>query len=399
MALTINTNLASIISQRNLENSSSSLNKSIERLSSGLRINSASDDAAGMAISSRMTSQLNGMEQAKRNANDAISLSQTAEGAMGEQVDMLQRVRELAVQSSNGILSSSDRTKLDNEAQALMSEIDRVAKTTSFNGVNLLDGVSEISKTSGAGADFQVGQNAGQSLNLKTVDSTKSGLSLDDYASSGAAGATIANATNAESFKIVSDISGSDVLTSVSITAQADASSKVTALMDAINEKTSETGVLAVSNTAGDGIELRAADGVDAELVTSASTERAAGTGTAVTTADFGLANADLGQTGSALDITSQDGAKTAILQIDKALETVQNSRSSMGSYQNRFEASISVLDTSMQSMEASRSRIRDADFAKETALMTKNQIVAQAGLSMLSQANVMPQQALSLLN
>ena len=389
----INTNVASLNAQRNLESSSSNLNKSIERLSSGLRINSASDDAAGMAIASRMTSQVRGMEQASRNTSDAVSLTQTAEGAMGEQVEMLQRVRELAVQSSNGMLSASDRTKLDNEAQALISEIDRVAKTTSFNGVNLLDGASDISN--GTGADFQIGSNAGQSLKVETENTTKEGLQLDDYNTTGATGATVTNATDAETFYIESDITGSAVATEISIAAQADAASKTEALIDAINEKTSTTGVLAVAGTAG--VELRTAEGVTVS-VDEDDSGTAYGTAAGTAASDLGLAAATMTASGNELDISSQDGAKTAILQIDDALDTIQSARSEMGTYQNRLEATTSNLSTQIQGVSGAKSRIEDADFASETAKMTRNQIMSQAGVSMLSQANALPQNVLSLL-
>ena len=386
----INTNIASLNAQRNLESSSSNLNKSIERLSSGLRINSASDDAAGMAIASRMTSQVRGMEQASRNTSDAVSLTQTAEGAMGEQVEMLQRVRELAVQSSNGMLSASDRTKLDNEAQALISEIDRVANTTSFNGVNLLDGQSDISTT---GADFQVGADAGQSLKVTTTDTTKEGLDLDEYASS-SAGVDLSGGAGAAltaDIYIKSDITGTATTTAVELSSGTAYTAEE--VIDAINEKTTTTGVLAVANNGG--VELRTANGVAASVATSAGGSAA---GVDVAAIGVNAAGAVSDDAGSALSLTSQDAAKTAILQIDHALDTVQESRSDMGTYQNRLEATASNLSTQMQGVSGAKSRIEDADFASETAKMTRNQIMSQAGVSMLSQANALPQNVLSLL-
>jgi len=391
----INTNIASLNAQRNLESSSMNLNKSIERLSSGLRINSASDDAAGMAIASRMTAQVRGMEQASRNTNDAISLVQTAEGAMGEQIEMLQRIRELSVQSSNGILSDSDRTKLNNEAQALVNEIDRVAKTTSFNGVNLLDGASDISN--GTGADFQIGSNAGEALKVETTNTTKVGLNLNDY--NKVAAHTGITAPTTAALKITSNISGSWVETDVA----AAGTYTQEEIVNAINEKTSTTGVLAIAS--GSGVELRTAEGVDAALTdgtitgSEANLAAVAAKGVTATKAqEWGISDDDVTTTGAALDITSQNGAKTAILQIDKALDAVQATRSNMGTYQNRFEATVSNLSQSSQQLSSSRSRIEDADFASETAKMTRNQIMSQAGVSMLSQANALPQNVLSLL-
>lgn len=389
MIQSINTNLASLNAQRALQESSATLNKSIERLSTGLRINSASDDAAGMAIASRMTSQSRGIDQAMRNINDASSLASVSEGSLGEQVEMLQRVRELAVQSSNGMLSASDRQKLDNEAQSMMAEIDRVAKTTSFNGVNLLDGQNDISN--GKGASFQIGANAGQTIDMHTANTTKTGLKLDNYNTSGSTGVAVA-ATSDQTFYINSNMSGADVATE--ITAEIDgsmsASEKVEAMISAINEKTSTTGVLAI---AGDtGVELRTAAGVTASIDSDDA-------GTAFGSAgDLGLASVEIDQSGGAVDLSTQDGAMTAMLQVDSALETVQSSRSDMGSYINRFDAALSTLSTQQEGITAARSRIMDADFAMETAQMTKSQIMYNASVSMLSQANMLPQSALSLL-
>ena len=391
----INTNIASLNAQRNLESSSMNLNKSIERLSSGLRINSASDDAAGMAIASRMTAQVRGMEQASRNTNDAISLVQTAEGAMGEQIEMLQRIRELSVQSSNGILSDSDRTKLDNEAQALISEIDRVAKTTSFNGVNLLDGLSSVSD--GTGADFQIGSNAGETLKVETSNTTKVGLNLNSHNSTGAGVAnadTTAAAANGHTIVITSDIGGSSAATTITIDAEAGRSvaDKLEASINAINEKTTTTGVVALAT--GSGVELRTATGVTATLTLDGATTDLDEIGVVDATAGAGA----MDNVETALSLTSQESAKTAILQIDAALDAIQSSRSDMGTYQNRFEATVSNLSQSSQQLSSSRSRIEDADFANETAKMTRNQIMSQAGVSMLSQANALPQNVLSLL-
>jgi len=276
MALTINTNVASLNAQRNLGKSQGSLNKSMQRLSSGLRINSAKDDAAGLAISDRMTSQIRGLNQAARNANDGISLAQTAEGALQETTSILQRMRELAVQSANDT-NTSDRTSLNAEFSQLISEIDRIADTTSFNGKVLLSGGFAT-----ASAVFQVGANAGQTI-----------------------GVTIAAAT------------------------------------------TSALG----------------------------STVHVQSTG-----------------------VTTRASATTAITYIDVAIGQVDTIRGDLGAVQNRFESTIANLSNVSENLSAARSRILDADVAQETSSMTKFNILQQAGVSILAQANQAPQLALSLL-
>lgn len=272
MALTINTNVASLNAQRNLNTSSMDLATSLQRLSSGLRINSAKDDAAGLAISSRMTTQINGMNVAMRNANDGVSLAQTAEGSLASVSDALQRIRELAVQSVNATNSASDRAALDTEAQQLVAEIDRVASQTNFNGVKLLDGTFTAQ-------DFQVGANSGEIITV----------------------AAIANATTATLFATAPDL-----------------------------------------NTA-----------VDADI---------------------------------------------AIGLMDTALETVNTARAGLGALQSRFESVVSNLAINAENASAARGRILDADFAAETASLTRNQILQQAGTAMLAQANSIPQNVLSLL-
>jgi len=267
----INTNIASLNAQRNLNTSQSALQTSLQRLSSGMRINSAKDDAAGMAIATRMTSQINGDTQAARNANDAISLAQTAEGALAQVTNNLQRIRDLAVQSSNATNSSSDRAALNTEVQDLITEIGRVTNGTAFNGVKLLDGTF-------SGQKFQVG----------------SGTSAND---------TITVGINAM------------------------------------------TGVIT--------------------------------TGT---------------------DVSSAATASTAIGTVDTALATVNGARAALGAMQNRFTSVVSSLQTSAENLSASRSRIQDADFAAETAALTRSQILQQAGTAMLAQANQVPNQVMTLL-
>ncbi|MCP3178438.1 flagellin FliC [Desulfuromonas sp. KJ2020] len=271
MALVINSNIGSLNAQRNLNSTSKGMNTAMQRLSSGLRINSAKDDAAGLAISDRMTAQIRGLNQAARNANDGISLAQTAEGALSETTNILQRMRELSVQSANATNSSSDRTSLDAEFKQLISEIDRIATDTTFNNTKLLDG----SFTSQA---FQVGANSGQTISVSVAGATASTLGVGSLA------------------------------------------------------------------------------------------------------------------------VTSASGASAAIGAIDTAIASVDSIRGNLGAVQNRFESTIANLQNVSENVSAARSRILDADIASETSNMTKYNILQQAGVSILAQANQTPQLALSLL-
>jgi flagellin len=278
MGLFVNTNVSSLNAQRNLFDSSQSLSTSFERLSSGFRINSASDDAAGLQITDRLTTQIQGLNQAARNANDAISLSQTAEGALGEITTSLQRIRTLAVQSQNGINTSADRTALQSEVTALKNEISRIASDTSFGGVDILSG--------GFSANFLVGADAGQSI----------GVNL-----SRGAGAN------------------------------------------------------------GDGFGTKA----------------------------LGLENTS---------VTSSSLSGDALKDISEAISSIGGARAELGALQNRFQSTIRNLSNITENISGARGRIRDTDFASETAELTRNQIVQQASLTVLSQANQRPQAALSLL-
>ena len=275
MSLTINTNVASLNAQRNLGQSQGALNTALQRLSSGMRINSAKDDAAGLAISDRMTSQIRGLNQAVRNANDGISLAQTAEGALQETTNLLQRMRELAVQSSNGTNTDQDRESLDAEFSQLVEEIDRIARDTEFNDQKLLDGTF----SAGAGGmTFQVGAQAGQTISVSVAGATASALQVNN------------------------------------------------------------------------------------------------------------------------LDVKSFDNAQAAIGAIDTAIGNIATNRGDLGAVQNRFESTIANLQNVSENVSAARSRIMDADIAQETSNLTKFNILQQAGVSILAQANQQPQLALSLL-
>lgn len=274
MSLYVNTNVSALNAQRQLINSGKSLDTSFQRLSSGFRINSAADDAAGLQISNRLTSQIQGLDQAIRNANDGISLAQTAEGAMDEITTALQRIRVLAVQSQNGINSSADRVALQKEVSALKTEISRISTTTQFGGVKLLDG--KYSST------FLVGANAGQTISVN------------------------------------------------------------------------------LSRTGG----------------------------------GFGASGLNIND----LSISSITGASAALASIDSAIKTIDSKRADLGAIQNRFQSTVRNLSNIVENVSAARSRIKDTDFAKETAELTRSQILQQASTTILSQANQRPQSALSLL-
>ena len=490
MSMVINTNVASLNAQRNLYASQNTLDQALQRLSSGLRINSAKDDAAGLSIAERMSAQIRGSDQAARNANDGISLAQTAEGALTQVTANLQRIRELAVQAANGSNSAADRTALNSEAAQLIAEIDRVATSTQFNGVNLLDG----SFTSQA---FQVGSNANQTISITSISSARSnalgvgavssysasvagsevgggGLtagamtingvavgasSTDGVSSVSATGSAIAiaaaiNAVSGDSnvtatvaattkaLQIAPASASSATVTgytingvsigSVSISATAGASSAATAsnFAAAVNSVSSTTGVTATMTSAGV-VTLTAADGRNIEIENTAGAVSATEIGALGVAASVTLSTVTLSTTCedgitvggtaaaatasgvavsytaattstssgvSALDLTTIAGATTALGVVDSALNNINTSRASLGAYQNRFGSAVSSLQTTSENLSAARSRIRDADFAAETAALTRGQILQQAGMAMLAQANALPNQVMTLL-
>ncbi|MDR6990870.1 flagellin [Luteimonas sp. 3794] len=478
----INTNTISLNAQRNLATNSASLSTTIQRLSSGQRINSAKDDAAGLAISERFTTQIRGMNQAARNANDGISLAQTAEGALGEIGNNLQRIRELAVQSRNATNSGTDRAALQAEVVQLKEEIGRVARDTDFNGTKLLDG----SFTDQA---FQVGANQGQTISISGIANASLG-SLGEWTSlatpgsvtgtaptgtvtggtpsPGTATLTLSNPEDAVSFSIngganidiaaapgrsaadfaaavqtaitganiadlTATVDGDNVAlsnagaapvaitggltatvaaqtstggtttfgalgtgaltingTEITVGAATSASQRTSDLMAAINSAgitgvtaSLENGALVVSSTGGNVTVGGTATAADTGLAAGASTNYAAGQ------ASTGFAN---------LDISTIDGADNAILAMDGALSAVNSARADLGAIQNRFSSVVANLQTSSENLTASRSRIMDTDFAKETAELSRSQVLQQAGTAMLAQANQLPQSVLSLL-
>ncbi|UOV01896.1 flagellin [Pseudoxanthomonas mexicana] len=400
MAQVINTNTISLNAQRNLGTSGASLATTIQRLSSGLRINSAKDDAAGLAISERFSTQIRGLDVAVRNANDGISLAQVAEGSLTEIGNNLQRIRELSVQSANATNSSSDRAALNAEVKQLTAEIDRVAKQADFNGTKLLDG-------SFSSQLFQVGANAGQAIAVdKVVDAKANALGGAMFATATFTTATPADGvtalkieglqlTNADGTAVTIDTV--DVAAQGTAVATRDAAAK--ALVTAINAKIGESGVYA---------EVGAAGAVNLTSVKDSVDSDGDFLGIAVETGTWtgGTAPADVAastvattkQYASNLDISTFKGAQQALEIVDKALTAVNSARADLGAVQNRFTSVVANLQTSSENLAASRSRIRDTDFAKETAELTRTQILQQAGTAMLAQANQVPQNVLSLL-
>ncbi len=395
MAQVINTNTMSLNAQRNLSTSGSSLATTIQRLSSGSRINSAKDDAAGLAISERFGTQIRGTDVAIRNANDGISLAQVAEGSLTEIGNNLQRVRELAVQASNATNSASDRKALQAEVTQLVSEIDRVAKQSDFNGTKLLDG-------SFSSQLFQVGANAGQAIAIdKVVDAKANALGGAKFDSNALALAD--PGTNADFKTSGMKINGVDIAAvevKQGATAADTGKASREALVSAINAKIGETGVYAEVNGT-TGVTLTSVkDSTNTDGTFKAITATP-GTWTGATAPTFNATAAGAAPANkfaSDLDVSTVKGAQQALEIVDKALGSINSTRADLGAVQNRFTSVVANLQTSTENLSASRSRIRDTDFAKETAELTRTQILQQAGTAMLAQANQVPQNVLSLL-
>jgi len=381
MALSINTNVASLNAQRTVSKSQDGLATSLQRLSTGLRINSAKDDAAGLAISERFTSQIRGLNQAARNANDGISLAQTAEGALGEVGSNLQRIRELAVQASNGTNTQADRDALNSEVTQLKAEIQRVAEQTNFNGNKLLDG-------SFTGVSFQVGANAGETITIGSIANVQTaalGGTLNRNTANVNASALTGFATAINAGDLT--INGVDV---GAVASAANAQERAGQLAEAINRVSSQTGVGASYDSVTGDLSLTS---------TGAITVAGAADLEAVTGFDAASTISATSTTGiSALNVSSFADAQQTIAHIDAALKEVNTARGDLGAIQNRFSSTIANLQTTSENLSASRGRIQDADFAAETANLSKGQILQQAGTAMLSQANSLPQGVLGLL-
>lgn len=421
MSQVINTNILSLNAQRNLSQSQGALGQSLERLSSGLRINSAKDDAAGLAISERFSTQINGLNQAVRNANDGISFSQTAEGALSTVGDALQRVRELSVQAANDSNSASDREALNNEAQQLVAEISRVANETEFNGDAILDGaLNDIF--------FQIGANQGQNIAVSGADAraTELGRAIAVGDADDEQGGLTQEQINDVGIDEIDDITitldSVGVLEGLGIEITAELGEEgegVTSLEDAVREINSAIANFESEDDAD--VEAVRAAGLSAALVTDNNGETTIavrgnfdssfevdGGQVTLDDADGDGENATVitlfddtesdDKNLTELDIGSRFGATEALAIVDGALDQVNSLRADLGSVQVRFENTIANLEISSENLDSARSRIRDADFAEETAELTRAQILQQAGTSVLSQANATSQNVLALL-
>ena len=378
MSQVINTNISSLNAQRNLNSSQGAASTAMQRLSSGMRINSAKDDAAGLAIAERFTAQIKGLNQAARNANDAISLTQTAEGAMTSVTDNLQRIRELAVQAANSSNSASDRAALQTEAAQLKSEIDRVANQSHFNGIKLLDG----SFTSGV---FQVGANAGETITVSGLQNSTL-AALGSVTSAATQSAVVSGLTTTATVVTDFTVNGTDIgpLAAVGTSQQ-----RAAQVVDAVNKISTTTNVNAYLDATTSRI-----------VLTSNAAITLAGSGAGLAATGFSAATtAAATVTGlTTLDISSYAGASQAITQVDSALGQINTSRATLGAMQSRFMAAVTNLQTASENLSASRSRIQDTDYAAETAALTRSQILQQAGMAMLAQANQSPNQVMTLL-
>lgn len=493
MALTINTNIPSLNAQRNLTTSQGALATALQRLSSGLRINSARDDAAGLAISERLTTQIRGLDQARRNANDGVSLAQTAEGALTQTGEILQRIRELSIQSANATNSATDRKALNDEVNQLIQEVNRVANTTTFNGLKILDGTYQ-------GQQFQVGANANETIGVSVQGATANDLknntialqSATDGVGLGTATAaantapagngvgaqtlTIAGASGSSTVSVAANDQASTIAASINaivgstgVAAKASTSATIntlsasgtlsftlngggtatsvsaqvtttdlTALAAAINDVSGKTGVTATLSADKASVVVKQSEGKDVTIENfinsaggtiqvdgsaTAATNKALTSGGTDSTRIAGevTLNADQGFTAvssvgttviiagttttastasllSSVDISTVTGANSAIDIVDASLAQVSRMRASLGAIQNRFINTIANLQTTSENLSASRSRVRDADFAAETAALTRAQILQQAGTAVLAQANAIPNNVLSLL-
>ena len=405
MAATINTNINSLNAQRNLGMSATSLATSMQRLSSGLRVNTAKDDAAGLAISERMTTQVRGLTVGARNANDGISLAQTAEGALGKVGDMLQRMRELAVQAGNATNSKADRTALQAEVRQLTDEVDRVAKQTTFNNQKILDG-------SFAGAVFQVGANSGDVASLGALtNSTAKGLadvaySFDQSNSNvnATAVSTLTAITNPTTLQI--SVTGIANFTLGEIKAASSGEERMGQIVEAINRKGADTGVTAflTKNDTGtyriDLVSSKLDSAGDASVVTTIGfTTATTGITAGVMASVINSTNTTTDALGiDTLNVDTQRNSWVALKKIDAAIDQVNSARADLGALQSRFESAVANIDIQVENLAAARGRIVDADFAKETANLSRTQILQQAGTAMVAQANQLPQGVLALL-
>jgi flagellin len=443
MSLVLNTNLSSLVAQNSLTSSGSTLASALQQLSSGMRINTAADDAAGYAITQSMTSQINGINQASRNANDGVSLAQTASGALQEVTNDLQTMRDLAVQSLNATNSSQDRADLDSQFQQLKADINSVATQTQFNGVNLLDGSFQ-------GASFQVGANSGQTITVSSIGSAKAsaigtyytgttGIASSVKTASGstltaavgtagsynatniAAGTTdLGTAVNGSTVTLTASVDGTSYTTSA-ISLTGTAATDLKSIAAAINQAISPAGgLVATVNSGGTGITISGTAAAGAGHVVNfsvaSSTDASgnavtAGTGTltdlgvdssdivgAYTVSGSATATSSSAQYLDGLDVKSVDNSNKVLASIDNALQQLATSAAQLGAYQNRFQAAITGLTTDSTNLTSARSQIQDTDYAQATSQLSKAQILQQASTAMVAQANTIPQNILTLL-
>ncbi|WP_272665179.1 FliC/FljB family flagellin [Providencia sp. PROV174] len=384
MAQVINTNILSLTTQNNLNRSQGVLGTAIERLSSGSRINSAKDDAAGQAIANRFTANVKGLTQAARNANDGISIAQTAEGAVNEINDNLQRVRELTAQAQNGTNSKSDLESINKEVKARMEEIDRISEQTQFNGVKVLTQDTKMS--------IQVGTNDNEtiSIGLKKIDSSTLGLTGFDAASKGDMGKEIDYSSDAYKQATglpVDKTQATAAANALQVGGQPITGAKVFEKLDADGKASGEVYITGKDSTGKD-VTLKAT-----QTITPGADEIDDGAGTitppTAATVEF---------TGAVALTDEEQSAMKPLETLDKALAQVDSFRSDLGAIQNRMQSTINNLNNSVNNLSAARSRIQDADFATEVSNMSRGQILQQAGTAVLAQANQVPQGVLSLL-
>ncbi|ENQ1530813.1 flagellin [Vibrio parahaemolyticus] len=376
MAITVNTNVAALVAQRHLTSATDMLNQSMERLSSGKRINSAKDDAAGLQISNRLQSQMRGLDVAVRNANDGISIMQTAEGAMNEVTNIMQRMRDLSLQSANGSNSQAERTALQEEVTALNDELNRIAETTSFGGRKLLNGT--FGKSS-----FQIGAASGEAVQIELKSMRTDGLDMGGFS-------YVAQGRTDSDWQVKENAND---------------------LTMSFTNRSGETEKIQINAKAGDDIEeLATYINGQTDKVTASVNEKGqlqifmAGEETAGTISFSGYLASELGMSLKGYDavnnlnITTVGGAQQAVAVLDTAMKFVDSQRAELGAYQNRFNHAINNLDNIHENLAASNSRIQDTDYAKETTQMVKQQILQQVSTTILAQAKQAPNLALTLL-
>ncbi|TNY53123.1 flagellin [Vibrio parahaemolyticus] len=376
MAITVNTNVAALVAQRHLTSATDMLNQSMERLSSGKRINSAKDDAAGLQISNRLQSQMRGLDVAVRNANDGISIMQTAEGAMNEVTNIMQRMRDLSLQSANGSNSQAERTALQEEVTALNDELNRIAETTSFGGRKLLNGT--FGKSS-----FQIGAASGEAVQIELKSMRTDGLDMGGFS-------YVAQGRTDSDWQVKENAND---------------------LTMSFTNRSGETEKIQINAKAGDDIEeLATYINGQTDKVTASVNEKGqlqifmAGEETAGMISFSGDLASELGMSLKGYDavnnlnITTVGGAQQAVAVLDTAMKFVDSQRAELGAYQNRFNHAINNLDNIHENLAASNSRIQDTDYAKETTQMVKQQILQQVSTTILAQAKQAPNLALTLL-